>query len=118
ALGLLAFVGALVPYLGSVVVGVAIAAAGLADSPKRALLALGAYAVVQALQGTLLAPLVSKVSIHTSPTLLLIFQVIMAASFGVLGVLLAQPLLAVATVLLEVPHDERNEDRRGEPSPT
>jgi predicted PurR-regulated permease PerM len=101
ALGFLAFLGALVPYLGSVVVGVAIAAAGLADSPKRALMAVGVYVVVQLLLGSVISPLVSRASIRTSPTLLLMFQFIMTASFGVLGILLAQPLLAIATVVVE-----------------
>jgi predicted PurR-regulated permease PerM len=101
ALGFLAFAGALVPYLGSVVVGAAIAAAGLADSPQRALVAVAVYAVVQVLLGALIGPLVNRAAIRTSPTLLLIFQFIMGASFGVLGVLLAQPLLAVATVVVE-----------------
>jgi predicted PurR-regulated permease PerM len=111
ALGLLAFAGALVPYLGSVVAGTAIVAAALADSPQRALAALGVYVAVQALLGSVIAPLVSKATIRTSPTLLLIFQLIMGASFGVLGILLAQPLLAVATVIVEaradVPRNER-----------
>jgi predicted PurR-regulated permease PerM len=101
ALGLLAFFGAIVPYLGSALVGIAIAVAGLADSPKRALVAVVVYAIVQVLQGSVIQPLVSRQTMGTSPTLLLIFQLIMGASFGLLGVLLAQPLLAVATVILE-----------------
>jgi predicted PurR-regulated permease PerM len=105
ALGLLAFAGALVPYLGPVVVGAAIVATGLADSPKRALIALGVYLLVQVVLGSLIGPLVSKAAIRTSPTLLLIFQFIMGASFGVLGILLAQPLLAVATVIVETTNE-------------
>lgn len=109
ALGLLAFAGALVPYLGSFVVGAAIFAAGLADSPRRALIALGVYAVIQALQGSVISPVVNRFAVRTSPTLLLVFQFIMGASFGVLGVFLAQPLLAVATVLLAAMNDARAE---------
>jgi predicted PurR-regulated permease PerM len=101
ALGFLAFLGALVPYLGSLVVGIAIAGAGLADSPARALLGVGIYVVIQALLGTVIAPLVSRAVMRTSPTALLTVQVIMGASFGVLGILLAQPLLTVATVMLQ-----------------
>jgi predicted PurR-regulated permease PerM len=107
ALGLFAAVGVVVPYLGSVVVGAAIFAAGLADSPRRAFLALGVYAVVQVLQGTVIAPLISRATIRASPALLLLFQCVMAASFGVLGVLLAQPMLAVVTVILESANQER-----------
>jgi predicted PurR-regulated permease PerM len=107
ALGCLAFVGTLVPYLGSLVVGVAIAAAGLADSPKRALVGLGVYAIVQLLLGNVIQPLISRKTMSTPPTLLLIFQFIMGSSFGVLGVLLAQPLLAVATVVLETLNEGR-----------
>jgi predicted PurR-regulated permease PerM len=106
ALGVLAFVGVMVPYLGSALVFVAIAAAGLADSPKRALLGVLVYAVIQALLGTVIQPLIFRSTVRTSPALLLIFQFIMAASFGVLGVLLAQPLLAVLTVFLESTREE------------
>jgi predicted PurR-regulated permease PerM len=108
-LGLLAFAGAAVPYLGSAVVGVVIAAAGLADSPRRALMAVAVYVVVQMLLGSVISPLVGRATIRTSPALLLIFQLIMAASFGVLGVLLAQPLLAVTTVILESTYGARRE---------
>jgi predicted PurR-regulated permease PerM len=114
ALGLLAFVGALVPYLGSLVVGLAIAIAGLADSPKRALLGVGVYAIVQVLLGSVIQPLIARKTISTSPTLLLIFQFIMGASFGILGVLLAQPLLAVAAVTLQT-MNERHQPRPGPP---
>jgi predicted PurR-regulated permease PerM len=109
ALGVLAFAGTLVPYLGAVVVAGTIFAAGLADSPKRALAGLAVYAIVQVLLGRLLEPLVARATIRTSPTLLLIFQFIMAASFGVLGVVLAQPLLAVATALLEAKRNQETD---------
>jgi predicted PurR-regulated permease PerM len=117
ALGFLAFGGALVPYLGSVVVGAAIAAAGLADSPKRMLVAIAVYAIVQVLQGSVICPLVSRASIRASPALLLIFQCIMASSFGVLGVLLAAPALAVATVVLETVNERGAETGTDHPSP-
>jgi predicted PurR-regulated permease PerM len=112
ALGALAFVGAIVPYLGEVVVGTAIVAAGLADSPRRALLGIVAYALVVVLEGGVLGPLISKASIRTPPTLLLIFQGVMASSFGVLGIVLAQPLLAVVVVAIQT----GNERRRGLPA--
>jgi predicted PurR-regulated permease PerM len=115
ALGLLGFIAVSIPYLGSAVVFVAIAGAGLADSPKRAFLGIAVYAIVQALLGAVLQPLVFRTAIRTSPTLLLIFQFIMAASFGVLGVLLAQPLLAVLTVIVETTHDERAKARSDAP---
>jgi putative permease len=108
ALGVLAFVGTVVPYLGSALVGVAIFAAGLADSPRRAILGVAAYAAVQVLLGAVIQPMVFRSTVRASPVLLLLFQFIMAASFGVLGVLLAQPLLAVLIVLLQASHgDER-----------
>jgi predicted PurR-regulated permease PerM len=118
ALGFLSFGAVMVPYLGSAVVGVAIAGAGLADSPKRAVFAIAVYAVVQALLGAVIQPLVFRAALHTSPTLLLIFQFIMAASFGVLGVLLAQPLLAVLTIILETTRDERAKSTSDDSPPT
>jgi predicted PurR-regulated permease PerM len=112
ALGLLAFVTTAVPYVGSALLGVAIAGAGLADSGRRALFGLVVFALVQASM-SVIQPLIFRSAIRTSPTLLLLFQFIMTASFGALGILLAQPLLAVLTVILETTHDQE----RGESPP-
>jgi predicted PurR-regulated permease PerM len=108
ALGVLAGVAVLVPYLGSIVVGVVILGAGLSQSPRAAVLGLIAYGVIQALLGTVIAPLMAKLVVRTPPALLLIFQLILGISFGVLGVLLAQPLFSVMVVLKE----DRSNDHR------
>jgi predicted PurR-regulated permease PerM len=100
-LGMITFFTTAVPYLGSVVSGLAVFGAGLADSPGKALLGLGIFAAVQALQGSVISPIVNKAAVHTPPAILLVCQIVFAASFGVLGILLAQPVLAVALVLIE-----------------
>jgi predicted PurR-regulated permease PerM len=100
-LGMITFFATIIPYLGSVVAGLAVVGAGLAESPGKALAGLVVFAVVQALQGSVIVPIVFKKAVNTPPAILLVTQIIFAASFGALGILLAQPLLAVGLVLLE-----------------
>jgi predicted PurR-regulated permease PerM len=106
-LALLTFVTGFVPYLGSVFTGLLVVAAGLAASPRTALGALIVFIVGQVLQGVLIAPLCNRHALRMPPGLLLTWQLIMVASLGVLGVLAAQPLLAVAIVVVEYAYVER-----------
>ncbi len=106
-LALLTFVTGFVPYLGAVLAGVLVLGAGLAVSGKTALAAVAIFVVGQVLQGVLIAPLVNRRMSRMPPALLLTWQIVMIASFGVLGVLAAQPLLAVAMVVIEYLYVER-----------
>ena len=100
ALALLTFATGFVPYLGSLFTGLLVLGAGLAS--HTALAAMLVFVVGQILQGALISPLVNRRAVRMPPALLLAWQLVMAASFGVLGVLAAQPLLAVTMVVVEV----------------
>jgi predicted PurR-regulated permease PerM len=114
ALALLTFVSGFVPYLGSIFTGFLVLGAGLASSPRTALLGLLVFVTGQVLQGALIAPLVSRRATRMPPALLLAWQLVMVASFGVLGVLAAQPLLVVTMVLVEFVYVEHRLGRAPE----
>jgi predicted PurR-regulated permease PerM len=114
ALALLTFVTGFVPYLGAVFTGLLVLGAGLAASPRTALAAVIVFVVGQVLQGLLIAPICNRHALRMPPGLLLTWQLVMVASFGVLGVLAAQPLLAVAIVVVEYLYVERRLGREAQ----
>lgn len=107
ALALLTFATGFVPYLGSLFTGLVVLGAGLASSPRTALVALAIFVAGQVLHGVVVTPLVNRRAVRMPPALLLPWQLVMTASFGVLGLLAAQPLLAVTMTMVEIVYVER-----------
>jgi predicted PurR-regulated permease PerM len=66
-----------------------------------ALWVIGLYAVVQSLESSVVTPLLMKQMVKLPPALTLLFQTMMAALFGFLGLLLAVPILATSKILVE-----------------
>ena len=95
--GLLEIVPALGPFLGAV--GPVLAA--LAIEPTRALWVVVAFTAIQQLENNVLIPLIigSSLRIHPVPILFVIF--VMGGLFGMLGVFLAVPTMAVAQAVYE-----------------
>ena len=111
ALTLLTFVTGFVPYLGPLVMGVIVLGAGLAVSAKTALAAIIIFIVGQVLHSVWIGPVVNRRAVKMPPALLLTWQLVMVASFGVFGVLAAQPVLVIAVVVLELVCVERRPRR-------
>ena len=97
-LGLLTFVGTFVPYVGAVSSAVPGLLIGLAQSPQHFFFALGVYVGVHVIEGYLVQPLVMRRAVEANPALLLFFQALMGALFGLLGLIVATPLLTVLQI--------------------
>ncbi|CAN5560908.1 AI-2E family transporter [soil metagenome] len=63
---------------------------------------IGLYLVAQSIEGYLLTPLVQRRAVDVPPALLIIAQMTMASLAGILGVMLAAPLTAVAIVIVRM----------------
>jgi predicted PurR-regulated permease PerM len=59
------------------------------------------YIVVQVVDGNIIVPMVAKKTADLAPALVLGAQLIMGALFGLLGLILADPLVAMIKVALE-----------------
>jgi predicted PurR-regulated permease PerM len=101
ALGLIAGLLEFIPYFGPALSFIPATIVALAISPKMALWVVGLYAVVQSLESTVVTPLLMNQMVKLPPALTLLFQTMMAALFGFLGLLLAVPILATAKILIE-----------------
>jgi predicted PurR-regulated permease PerM len=107
ALGLFAGLVEFIPYLGPILsAGVALLVA-LGTEPKLVLWTLGLFIVVQQLENNVLQPLIQKSRVEIPPVLLIVVLFGMGLLFGVPGVLVATPLLAVVMVIVRRVYVER-----------
>jgi predicted PurR-regulated permease PerM len=91
---------AFVPIIGPMVAGGLMVLVALSESWQLALWAGGFYVVLQTLESYLLTPLIQERAVDLPPAAVIAAQVLMGLLFGILGVILATPLAAVAAVLI------------------
>ena len=101
-LGLLAALFNFIPNFGPLISGVPAFLLALADSPTKAMWVVGLYIFAQSLEGYVLTPMVQRRAVELPPALLILFQVLAGLLLGVLGVVLAAPLLAVVVVAIKM----------------
>ncbi len=95
--GLLAFI----PNLGAVVSGVLMVLVGFSGGTEMGLYTIFVYLLVQNFDGYVVIPMIAKKTVDLAPALVLAAQLIMGLLFGILGLFLADPLLAMIKVALE-----------------
>ncbi len=104
--GLLAFL----PNIGAIVSGALIILVGFSAGVDVGLYAVFVYFVVQMVDGYLIVPMVAKRAVDLAPALVLGAQILFGALFGLLGLALADPIIAMIKVALER-QSARNEAR-------
>lgn len=114
ALGLIAALLEFVPFIGPFVAAAPAIGLALVDSPEKAVAVAVFYFIVQQLEATLLTPLVMKNSLELPPILTIMAQGVMGIAFGLLGVLIAVPLLAAVIVPVKMLYVQ---DAVGDPVP-
>ncbi len=100
-LGLITGLLAFLPNIGAIVSGVLMVAVGFSAGNGQGLWALFVYFFVQNVDGYLVVPYIARRTVDLAPALVLAAQLIMGALFGILGLLLADPVLAALKVTLE-----------------
>ncbi len=102
ALGVIAGLLEFVPVFGPIIGAIPAIALGFLDSPQKALAVLIAFVVIQQLEGNVLIPLLLQKAVEIPPALSLIVIASLAMVLGVLGVVIAEPLLAVTLVAVKM----------------
>ena len=102
--GLLAFV----PNIGAVVSGVLMVLVGFSGGVEMGIYTIIVYLAVQNIDGYIVIPMIARKTVDLAPALVLGMQLIMGILFGILGLFLADPLLAMMKVALER-RSKRNE---------
>lgn len=98
ALGVLAGVLEFVPFFGPIVSAVPAIGVALVDSPQKALWVIGLFILVQQLEGNVITPVLLKRRLDVPPVLTIVVVSALGVVFGVIGMLIAEPLLAAVLV--------------------
>lgn len=94
--GLLTFI----PNVGAILAGCLIVLASLGSGWTAIISAFGLYLAVQFLEGNVLTPLIQRHAISIPPATLFAAQIFLGVLFGLWGLALALPLIAVIKVVL------------------
>lgn len=100
--GVVAGIFEIVPTLGPILGGVGPVAEALAIEPIRALWVVLAFIAIQQFENHVIIPLIIGRSLSMHPASVLFVVFIMGALFGLLGIFIAVPLMAVLQAIYEV----------------
>jgi len=100
-LGLLTGLLAFIPNIGAIVSGVLIVLAGFSVGTNEGLWAIGVYLVVQVVDGYVIVPYVARKTVDLAPALVLGAQLLLGALLGLMGLALADPIVAMIKTALE-----------------
>jgi len=95
--GLLAFI----PTVGAVIGGLIVVLASLATGWVAAVSAAVLFLGVHALESYVLTPIIQRQALDIPPATLFAFQILLGVVFGIWGLALALPLMAVAKVMID-----------------
>ena len=116
-LGLLTGLLAFIPNIGAIISGVLIVLAGFSVDSNHGLYAIFVYFLVQNVDGYLIVPYVARRTVDLAPALVLACQLLFGALFGIMGLFLADPIVALVKVALERHSKEEAPARRTKPPP-
>ena len=97
-LGLQAGLSNFIPYLGPIVAAIPIALVAMPLGGSLLIWAVVIYTIIQSVEGYVIGPLIQRQAVETPPAWTLVTIVLLGALFGVMGIALAMPLVAVGRV--------------------
>jgi predicted PurR-regulated permease PerM len=108
-LGLLTGMFAFLPNIGALISGTLMVLVGFSAGTETGFWAIAVYVFVHLVDGWLIVPMVAKRSVDLAPALVLAAQLLFGALFGILGLVFADPMLAMIKVALEQGSEESAE---------
>ena len=102
-----------IPYFGAVLGAIPVTLFALADSPTKALLALGIYIIVQQIEGNVIIPLIMAQRVKLHPALIAIGVIVVGQLFGFIGLFVAVPILSAIVILVQELWVKPMEEDRG-----
>jgi predicted PurR-regulated permease PerM len=100
-LGLLTGLLAFLPNIGAPISGALMILVGFAGGTEMGLYCIAVYVVVQTVDSNIIIPMVAKKTVDLAPALVLGAQLVFGVMFGILGLALADPMVAMVKILLE-----------------
>jgi len=100
-----------VPYFGPILAAIPPVLFALTQSVELAVLTLGTYTVIQQVESNVIVPLVMARAVQLHPAVVAIGVVVIGQLLGIMGVLLAVPILTALVILAQelwvLPHERR-----------
>lgn len=87
-----------IPYLGPILAAIPIALVAMPLGPSTLIWAVGLYTVVQSIEGYVIGPLIQRQAVEIPPAWTLVAIVLFGSLFGVMGIAMAMPLVAIGRV--------------------
>ncbi len=111
-LGIITGILAFIPNVGAFISGLLMIAVGFSAGMDTGLWAIAIYFAVQTFDGYVLLPLVARKTVDIPPAMTLASQILASTLFGVLGLALADPMVAMIKVALERRSEREGQGRR------
>jgi predicted PurR-regulated permease PerM len=99
-LGLQAGLSNFIPYLGPIVAAIPIALVAMPLGGSLLIWAVVIYTIIQSVEGYVIGPLIQRQAVEIPPAWTLVAIVLLGALFGVMGIALAMPLVAIGRVAI------------------
>jgi predicted PurR-regulated permease PerM len=112
-LGIIAGVLAFIPNVGAIITGVLMVAVGFSAGMNTGWWAVATYFIVQNFDGYVVIPMVARRTVDMPPALTLSSQILASTLFGVIGLALADPMVAMIKVALERGSERAIEEEMG-----
>ena len=100
-LGLITGLLAFLPNIGAPISGAIMVMVGFSGGVDMGIFTIIVYVLVQTVDGYIIVPMIARRTVDLPPALVLAAQLIMGVLFGILGLALADPLVAMIKVWLE-----------------
>jgi len=100
-LGMITGLFAFLPNIGAIISGLLIVLVGFSAGTDTGIYAVIVYLIVQAIDGYVIIPMVAKRAVDLAPALVLGAQILLGALLGIMGLFLADPIVAMIKVALE-----------------
>lgn len=108
-LGILTGLLVFLPNIGAPLSGLLMVLVGFSGGNDMGLYCIIVYLVVQTVDGNVIVPMVARKTVDLAPALVLGAQLVFGVLFGILGLALADPIVAMIKIALER-QAERNDD--------
>jgi predicted PurR-regulated permease PerM len=99
-LALIAALAEVVPIVGPIIGAIPAVLIATTISPETVIVTLGVYLLLQLIEGNVLVPIIMRNSVGLSPFLVLVSLLMGGAVAGILGAIVAVPVVAGTTVIL------------------
>jgi putative permease len=110
-LGLITGLLAALPNIGAPISGAIMVMVGFSGGVDMGIFTIIVYVLVQTVDGYVIVPIIARKTVDLPPALVLAAQLVMGVLFGILGLALADPLVAMIKVWLERQAD-RNQEKQ------